>query len=101
MPYKVSVLLSTPSTAPIVRRLLLNHFFNDRRKHPEESFGPKHPDAATSLNDLAGLYDNQGQYPNAEPLYQRGAGDLAKGLGPGEPKRGDMPGKTTGPCYER
>src|SRR5213080_1134076 len=30
-----------------------------------------HPDMATSLNNLANLYDNQGKYDEAEPLYQR------------------------------
>ena len=28
-----------------------------------------HPSVATSLNNLAGLYDNQGRYSEAEPLY--------------------------------
>jgi hypothetical protein len=31
--------------------------------------GPDHPDTATSLNNLAGLYDSQGRYSEAEPLY--------------------------------
>src|SRR5262249_40986810 len=37
----------------------------------EAALGPKHPHVATSLNNLAGLYDAQGQYAQAEPLYQR------------------------------
>ncbi|WNM59097.1 tetratricopeptide repeat protein [Candidatus Nitrospira allomarina] len=32
--------------------------------------GPTHPDVATSLNKLPGLYRSQGKYPGAEPLYQ-------------------------------
>jgi tetratricopeptide (TPR) repeat protein len=32
--------------------------------------GDEHPDVATSLNNLASLYDNQGRYGEAEPLYQ-------------------------------
>ena len=28
----------------------------------EKAHGPEHPDVATSLNNLASLYDNQGQY---------------------------------------
>jgi tetratricopeptide (TPR) repeat protein len=28
-------------------------------------------DLATSLNNLAGLYDAQGRYSEAEPLYQQ------------------------------
>ena len=31
--------------------------------------GDAHPDVATSLNNLASLYDNQGRYSDAEPLY--------------------------------
>jgi tetratricopeptide (TPR) repeat protein len=33
--------------------------------------GPEHPDTATSLNDLASLYDDMGAYAEAEPLYQQ------------------------------
>ncbi|MCP2732060.1 tetratricopeptide repeat protein, partial [Limnofasciculus baicalensis] len=32
--------------------------------------GENHPDVATSLNNLALLYDNQGRYDEAEPLYK-------------------------------
>ena len=39
----------------------------------EKALGPDHPDVATSLNNLALLYYNQGQYAKAEPLYQRAA----------------------------
>jgi tetratricopeptide (TPR) repeat protein len=34
-----------------------------------ELLGERHPDVATSLNNLALLYDNQGRYDEAEPLY--------------------------------
>jgi len=37
----------------------------------EHQLGAAHPDTATSLNNLAGLYKNQGKYVEAEPLYQR------------------------------
>jgi tetratricopeptide (TPR) repeat protein len=33
--------------------------------------GEQHPDTATSLNNLAGLYQAQGRYDEAEPLYQQ------------------------------
>lgn len=33
--------------------------------------GGNHPDVASILNDLAGLYKKQGRYPEAEPLYQQ------------------------------
>jgi len=35
----------------------------------EKTLGPEHPAVAASLNNLAGLYDNQGLYAQAEPLY--------------------------------
>src|SRR3954451_11488684 len=34
----------------------------------EQALGPEHPHVATSLNNLAALYDSQGQYAQAEPL---------------------------------
>lgn len=39
----------------------------------EKALGPEHPAVATSLNNLAALYNNQGRYAEAEPLYQRRA----------------------------
>jgi tetratricopeptide (TPR) repeat protein len=33
--------------------------------------GAKHPDTASSLNNLAVLYKSQGKYAEAEPLYER------------------------------
>ncbi|MEH2063571.1 MAG: tetratricopeptide repeat protein, partial [Nostoc sp.] len=41
--------------------------------------GEKHPDVATSYNNLAGLYDSQGRYSEAEPLYKK-ALELRQGL---------------------
>ena len=37
----------------------------------EQQLGPEHPDVASSLNNLANLYCEQGKYAEAEPLYQR------------------------------
>ena len=37
----------------------------------EKALGPDHPDVATSLNNLAELYEAQGRYADAEPLYKR------------------------------
>ena len=37
----------------------------------EKALGPDHPDVARSLNNLAELYDDQGRYADAEPLYKR------------------------------
>jgi tetratricopeptide (TPR) repeat protein len=51
----------------------------------EESLGPEHPDVAVSLNNLASLYDNQGQFPKAERLHQRALTIWEKALGPEHP----------------
>ncbi len=40
---------------------------------------------ATSLNNLAGLYQAQGKYAEAEPLYQRSLAIMEKALGPDHP----------------
>jgi len=40
-------------------------------KVAESTFGPDHPNVATSLNNLAILYHSQGKYAEAEPLYKR------------------------------
>jgi hypothetical protein len=36
-----------------------------------EVLGKEHPDVATTLNNLARLYQGYGNYSQAEPLYQR------------------------------
>ncbi len=40
---------------------------------------------ATSLNNLALVYDDQGRYAEAEPLYQRALPIFEKALGPEHP----------------
>jgi tetratricopeptide (TPR) repeat protein len=37
----------------------------------EEKLGANHPDTATSLNNLAVLYQSMGRHPEAESLYLR------------------------------
>ena len=51
----------------------------------EKSLGPKHPDVAASLNNLANLYLNLGDYAKAEPLQQRALAIWEKSLGPEHP----------------
>jgi tetratricopeptide (TPR) repeat protein len=51
----------------------------------EKALGPDHPDAATSLSNLALLYEAQGRYAYAEPLYQRALAINEKALGPEHP----------------
>jgi hypothetical protein len=59
-------------------------------QRPRKVLGPDHPDVAISLNNLASLYESQGQYAEAEPL-QRRSRDFRKGTGRGMPKGGDIP----------
>ena len=51
----------------------------------EKTYGPDHLDTATSLNNLAFLYDNQGFYAKAEPLFLRALAIWEKALGPDHP----------------
>ena len=51
----------------------------------EKSLGPDHPTVATSLNNLAALFQAQGQYTQAEPLYRRSLAIREKSLGPDHP----------------
>jgi len=44
--------------------------------------GPEHRDTATTLNNLASLYDDLGEYAKAEPLYQEALRIHQKVLGP-------------------
>ena len=50
-----------------------------------EKFGPKDSRLATSLNNLALLYDAQGQYAQAEPLYRRALAIWEQALVPEHP----------------
>ncbi len=51
----------------------------------EKALGRDHPDVASSLNNLALLYDHQGRYADAEPLYQRSLAIREKALGRDHP----------------
>ncbi|MEE8199617.1 MAG: tetratricopeptide repeat protein, partial [Candidatus Acidoferrales bacterium] len=51
-----------------------------------ETFGGEDPRLATSLNNLAAIYDEQGKYAQAEPLYQRALAIREKTLGPELPE---------------
>jgi tetratricopeptide (TPR) repeat protein len=51
------------------------------REIAERDLGPEHPAVATSLNNLAGLYLEQGQYAAAEPLFKRSLAIREKALG--------------------
>ncbi|MCH8805465.1 MAG: tetratricopeptide repeat protein, partial [Planctomycetes bacterium] len=50
-----------------------------------ENFGRTDPRLALSLNNLAMLYDTQGKYDQAEPLFKRSLAINEKALGPEHP----------------
>ena len=54
----------------------------------EKALGPDHPDVGTSLSNLAVLYQSQGRYADAEPLYKRSLAIREKALGPDHPDVG-------------
>jgi len=54
-------------------------------KLAEATYGPDHPSTATSLDNLAVLYDTQGRYAEAEPLLRRALAIREKALGPDHP----------------
>jgi Tetratricopeptide repeat len=47
--------------------------------------GPEHPYTATSLNNLAGLLQAQGDFAGARPLFERALAIAEKVLGPKHP----------------
>ncbi len=52
----------------------------------EKVLSPDHPDSASTLNTLALLYQSQGRYGDAEPLFQRALTINEKALGPMHPR---------------
>jgi hypothetical protein len=55
--------------------------------HIPQSFTAQsdHPSVATSLNNLAELYESQGDYVQAEPLYQQTIAIMKKAFPDGHP----------------
>jgi tetratricopeptide (TPR) repeat protein len=51
----------------------------------EKRLGPDHPSVATSLNNLAEVYRNQGRYGDADPLYRRSLAILERAFGRDHP----------------
>ena len=51
----------------------------------EKVLGPQHPSVATTLNNLALLYESMGDYEKALPLYQRALEIRENVLGPQHP----------------
>ncbi|CAN0540423.1 unnamed protein product, partial [Ectocarpus sp. 12 AP-2014] len=48
-------------------------------------YGADHPEVATTLNNLAGLLETQGEYTAAETLYERSLAIQEAALGPEHP----------------
>jgi len=51
----------------------------------QKLFGAEDPSTATSINNLAGLYQDMGEYAKAQPLYQEALRIKQKALGPEHP----------------
>ena len=51
----------------------------------EFEFGPDHPITTSLVNNLAALYEGQGRYAEAEPLYLRVLAIRENALGPAHP----------------
>jgi tetratricopeptide (TPR) repeat protein len=51
----------------------------------EQTLGPDHPDTASSLNNLGGLLDSQGDLAGARPYYERALAIREKVLGSDHP----------------
>ena len=49
------------------------------------ALGERHPDYATSLNNLASLYQAMGRHAEAEPLFRQAVDILRSTLGPSHP----------------
>jgi tetratricopeptide (TPR) repeat protein len=57
----------------------------DALRIAEQDGGPDHPDVATSLNNLAFLYQTRGDYAAAEPLYTHALAIFVRAHGPDHP----------------
>ncbi|WP_020559052.1 tetratricopeptide repeat protein, partial [Thiofilum flexile] len=62
----------------------------------EQALGKDHPEVATSLNNLAVLYESMGEYAKALTLYERSLAINEKVLGKNHPNT-----KITRENYER
>ena len=57
----------------------------------EASFGPDHPNVATSLNNLAALLQATNRLSEAEPLYRRALAIDEASFGPDHPNVASQP----------
>ncbi len=68
-----------------------NHCISGRWAICEQQLGAEHPYTAMSLNNLATLYRYQGNYVQAEPLYQRVLSMRERQLGAEHPRHSRQP----------
>ena len=66
-----------------------------------EAFGEQDPRYATTLNNLASVYEAQGRYAQAEPLYKRALAIREKALGPDHPDVAQSLLRTWRRCIEQ
>jgi tetratricopeptide (TPR) repeat protein len=60
-----------PEAEPLAKRALAIREKKRAIAIYEKAFGPEHPDLGAQLGNQARLYQAQGRYAEAEPLYQR------------------------------
>jgi len=64
---------------------LITPMYEENLQILEAELGPQHPSVATTLNNLAGLYESMGDYEKTLPLYQRALEISEKVLGTQHP----------------
>ena len=67
----------------------------------EKVLGSDHSNVAIYLNNLALLYETQGSYATAEPLYKRSLQIKEKALGPNHPDTANSLNNLAGVYYMR
>ncbi len=70
---------------PLYVRYVLKHRLTPTLTIREQQLGATHPDTASSLNNLANLYQSMGRYSEAEPLYARSLAIREQQLGADHP----------------
>lgn len=63
----------------------ISPMYEEMQQILEANLGPEHPSVATTLNNLALLYESMGEYEKALPLYNRALETREKVLGPEHP----------------
>jgi tetratricopeptide (TPR) repeat protein len=67
------------------KKMVSQPFYVQALNLRQELLGERHPLVATSLNNLANLYNSIGNYSQAEPLYVQALEIFEEGLGKEHP----------------